>query len=161
MRTRIALEETRPTEARAERATAPARPKRIAPPRRAALWLGIWLAAGLGAGAGALIYASLTGQAWIMPTAISVAAISVAGPILVAGWLIGRALRRGAGALGLLFALGMLAAGVGMAASLAAVSAIGWSAMAASALALALIVRFSARRGARARRSANATRSAK
>ncbi|WP_345441056.1 hypothetical protein [Microbacterium gilvum] len=125
------------------------------PPKRAAMWLGIWLAAGLVLGGAALIVANATGQAWIMPTAIAVVAVSVAGPILVAGWLIARGIRRGAGALGLLFAGGMLAAGAGQAASLPWwVAAGGWAAMAVAVIVLYLVVSIPAWRAEAIRREA-------
>ncbi|WOF23350.1 hypothetical protein N8K70_01365 [Microbacterium betulae] len=142
--------------------TRPARStKGTPPPRRAAAWLTVWLVAWLVVAGGVMPFVTADWPGWVMPVLTGVLAVSVAGPILVAGWLAGRALRRGAGIVGLLFAVGMLAAGGGQAASLTGVALGGWAVMAFSATALVLLAGVPVWRAEARRREERAARAAR
>lgn len=146
----------RPASARPARST-----KGTPPPRHAAAWLTGWLVAGLAVAGGIMPFVTADWPGWVMPVLTGALATSVAGPILVAGWLVGRALRRGAGAVGLLFAVGMLAAGGGQAASLTWAAFAGWAVMAFSATALVLLTGMPVWRAQARRREELAARAAR
>jgi peptidoglycan/LPS O-acetylase OafA/YrhL len=154
---RAARRAQRRDERRARRA---AHPQRVSPPRHAAMWLTIALAGGLVLAAAGIAIGTATGLGLLVTVSFVLAGASIVGPIAAAGWMIARAIRRGAGVLGLLFAAGMIAAGVGQFADQPPVMFGGWAAMILAAAALYLVVAVPAWRAEAHRRERRELRAA-
>lgn len=148
-----ARRERREAKREERRAARRAKPARVMPPRRAPLALTLVFAIGVAVAVVAYIAALITGVGWLAPIALTVGGAAVVAPVLAAGWLAGRAIRRGFGPVGLVFALGLFAAASSPVVEISWVSYAGWAAMAAAAVALFLAVKIPAWRRARSARA--------
>lgn len=119
-------------------------------------WMSVWLLGGMGLAIATLAVAGTHGPAWIFPLALTVAAVSLGGPVLLLGWMLGRTVMRGAGVFGMLLTAGIVAAAAGQA---FANSAALWGGWASAAVGLAGLILLACRhRIARHGRRAHARR---
>lgn len=107
--------------------------------RRTLIALGIWMLGGMLLSLGALLLIHATSAAWMFPTALALFAVSVAGPILAFGWLLGRVFARHGGWVGLVFAGGVLAGAAGQAGGIDGLMWGGWIAVGVGATGLMLL----------------------
>ncbi len=114
------------------------------PPRRAPLALTLCFAIGVAVAAVAYIAALLSGAGWLAPIALTIGGASAIGPVLAAGWLAGRAVRRGFGPAGVLFAVGMVAAASAPLVEVPWAGYAGWAAMGVAVVTLFLAVKLPA-----------------
>ncbi len=136
------------------------------PSRRALAWLTGWMLAGFAIAVAVLPFVRDSWPAWVLPAVLTVFATSVAGPILLGGWMLGRGLAPGGGVVGFAFALGMIAGPTGQVVDVPWAMWAGYAALAAGAIGLVLLAlrgrisRASRRRaaGRRARREARLRR---
>jgi hypothetical protein len=109
------------------------------PSRRALAWLTGWMLAGFAVAVGVLPFVRDSWPGWVLPAVLTVFAVSIAGPILIGGWLLGRGVAPAGGVVGVVFALGLLAGPSGQAAALPWVMWAGYGALALGAVGLVLL----------------------
>ena len=107
--------------------------------RRTLIALGIWMLGGMLLTATALLLSQASSAAWVVPTALALFGLSVAGPIVVFGWLLGRVFAKHGGWIGVLFAGGIVAGTVGWAGDIAWLLWSGWIAAAIGVAGLVLL----------------------
>ncbi|MBN9183882.1 MAG: hypothetical protein J0I97_00235 [Microbacterium sp.] len=136
------------------------------PSRRALAWLTGWMLAGFAVAVAVLPFVRDSWPAWVLPAVLTVFATSVAGPLLIGGWMLGRAVAPAGGVVGFVFALGMIAGPAGQAVDVPWVMWAGYAGLVVALVGLVLlglrkrIARASRRRTAvrRARREARLAR---
>ncbi|WP_029150314.1 hypothetical protein [Microbacterium indicum] len=138
-----------------------AKPLQLPVPKHAVMWLTIAMGAGILVSAGLVIAGLVTGAGILTAAGFVVAGAAVGIPLLVAGWIFARAIRRTAGVFGVTFVAGVIAAAAGYATADALYSYAGWAVVVLSFAAVYLIVTVPRWRREAAGRERRRTRSAK
>lgn len=111
----------------------------MTPTRRTMTWMSVWLVGGMAVSLAALAIGGTHGPDWLFPLALTVAAVSLGGPVVLLGWMLGRTVARGAGVLGVLSVCGLVTAAAGQAFAVTAAIWGGWGATATGFTGLILI----------------------
>ncbi|MFT4306245.1 MAG: hypothetical protein QM604_05075, partial [Microbacterium sp.] len=74
---------------------------------RVLVGLSVWLLGGFAVAMAVLPFVGSGSPAWLLPAALTVLAASIAGPVIVFGWLLGRVFARHGGWIGALAATGV------------------------------------------------------
>lgn len=130
----------------------------VVPSRRALLWLTGWMLGGFALAVAVLPFVRDSWPAWVLPAVLTVFGTSVAGPVLLGGWMLGRALAPAGGVVGFVSALGLLAGPLGQTARVAWVTWAGYGGLGLGVLGLVLLaargrIATAHRRRSRARRA--------
>jgi hypothetical protein len=139
----------------------------VKPSARTLAWLTGWMLGGFAIAVAVLPFVRDSWPSWVLPAVLTVFATSVAGPVLLGGWMLGRALAPAGGVVGFVFALGLIAGPTGQATDVAWVMVAGYAGLALGAVGIVLLAlrsriaaAFRARRARRrARRSLTRPRS--
>lgn len=111
----------------------------MASSRHTMAWLTVWLLGGLGVAIATLAAAGPHAPTWVSPLALTIAGVSLAGPVLILGWMLGRVFARAGGMVGALLTAGLTTAAAGQAFGVAAAAWAGWGGVATAATGLVLL----------------------
>jgi hypothetical protein len=111
----------------------------VKPSVRTLAWLTGWMLGGFVLAIAVLPFVRDTWPSWVLPAVAAVFVTSVAGPVLLGGWMLGRALAPAGGVVGSVFALGLIAGPAGQAAGIAWAMWAGYAALLLGAVGLVLL----------------------
>ncbi len=118
--------------------------------KRVLVGLTVWLLAGFVVAAAVLPFLRSDWPAWVLPVVLTVLAASVAGPMIVFGWMLGRVFARHGGWVGALLSAGIVTGAGAQTGDLPWLALGGWIAAGAGLVGLVLLAVFRLRAIARA-----------